>query len=201
MKVPSGRLRISAMVQIAPVVGVVALGWQVFPVLAFFWLENVVQGLFHALLLAVAPLVGIPAAGRLFLVPFFLVHYGIFCLVHGAFLWVLFSSPEGVFHGPIPLHQALAGSGLWWAGLWLLIGQAIAFLVHDLPAARARPQALVLLMLQPYRRVVQLHLTILFGALLVILLGSSLPALLILIGLRIAMEGREMAAKRTMGDS
>ena len=71
-----------------PVAGVLFFGWKAFLLLLFYWLENVVIGLVNLLKIAVSGFTKNREAGlvTLFLVPFFVVHYGIFCFVHGMFL-------------------------------------------------------------------------------------------------------------------
>ena len=75
-----------------PLGGVVFFGWQVFPIMFLFWLENVVVGAFNVLELIMAGGSGSPAAVKIFLVPFFTLHYGIFTLVHGVFVFTMFGA-------------------------------------------------------------------------------------------------------------
>lgn len=57
-----------------PLIGVVALGWQVFPLVLLYWLENVVVGGFNVLrMLCARPRDGVRWAAKAFLVPFFIV--------------------------------------------------------------------------------------------------------------------------------
>src|SRR2546421_9142184 len=60
-----------------PIVGVLFLGWTVFPLVLLYWLENVVVGAFNvARLLLAQPREPAYWAGKLFLIPFFVVHFG-----------------------------------------------------------------------------------------------------------------------------
>ncbi len=71
------------------------LGWRVFPLVLLYWLENVVVGgLNVAKLLFAQPREPAYWAGKLFLVPFFVVHFSMFTYVHGVLLVALLG-PKG----------------------------------------------------------------------------------------------------------
>ena len=85
-----------------PLVGVLILGWSVWTILILYWLENGVVGVFNVLKMtrAEGPTVegsarwrvnGRPAdqLTRAEMIPFFIMHYGIFWLVHGVFVLTL----------------------------------------------------------------------------------------------------------------
>ena len=70
-----------------PLFGVVFLGWDAFYVVMLYWAENVVIGFYNVLKIALAAAPHPAAhAGKLFLIPFFMVHYGGFTAVHGFFV-------------------------------------------------------------------------------------------------------------------
>lgn len=89
-----------------PIVGVALFGWSLMTILVLYWLENGIVGLWNLPRIAFAE--GQPtgigrmatlngrvvtsmsiAAQRAFTIPFFLVHYGIFWVVHGIFVFAL----------------------------------------------------------------------------------------------------------------
>ncbi|MFN4025803.1 MAG: DUF6498-containing protein, partial [Hyphomonas sp.] len=75
---------VSLSVDLLPVIAVLAFGWGATPLVALYWLENLVIGavtIVRMLGTALSSLVNIGAA--LFTAPFFFVHYGMFCFVHG----------------------------------------------------------------------------------------------------------------------
>jgi hypothetical protein len=76
--------------------GVLALGWPVFTVMALFWFENVVIGGFNVLKMLTTGVRGGPGGvvGALATAAFFTVHYGLFTVVHGVFVVMLFGLPE-----------------------------------------------------------------------------------------------------------
>lgn len=88
-----------------PLVGVLFFGWSLWTILAIYWVENGVVGLWNIpkILLAEGSFlpgrVGVgyrawavqpmPGVGRVFMAVFFAFHYGLFWLVHGVFVLVL----------------------------------------------------------------------------------------------------------------
>lgn len=88
-----------------PFAGVLFLGWSLWTILAVYWAENGIVGLWNIpkILLAQGALlpgrVGVgyrawavrpmPGAGRVAMALFFAIHYGLFWLVHGVFVLVL----------------------------------------------------------------------------------------------------------------
>src|SRR6266516_2465912 len=63
------------LVNAIPLVGVLAHHWTVFVVLLLYWCENVVVGAFNVLRMVCAyPQVSIAWVGKLFVIPFFMVH-------------------------------------------------------------------------------------------------------------------------------
>src|SRR5205823_14331145 len=111
------RISPSAVVLVAanlvPLAGVLFFGWSVFATLLLFWVENVIVGGFNVLRILWAqpdnPLMWVAKAG---MIPFFIVHYGLFTTVHGAFVLTLF----GWIHqrglpGPTESIQAVQFAG------------------------------------------------------------------------------------------
>jgi hypothetical protein len=74
-----------------PLFGVLFLGWDAFYIVLLYWTENLVVGFYNVLKMVFAA-VPHPIAhlGKLFLIPFFIVHYGGFTAVHGFFVLALF---------------------------------------------------------------------------------------------------------------
>lgn len=164
-----------------PVYGVAALGWNAGQILILYWIENVILGV-----LTVPRLV---AAGRggggCFLPAFFIVHYGMFCAGHLVFALHMVSEFS---QGRYGLGEAMAEPGFqlaiagifglnllaqlrdwWWPGKW-----------RD-----ADPKDE---MFKPYGRIIVLHLTVLFGAWLVLITRAPVGAILLLCGLKALLE-------------
>lgn len=123
-------------------------------------------------------------ASKLFMVPFFMVHYGLFCFVHGAFIFVIFGREAGGF-GPFGgfdnLMDVFSREHLWLAALALAASHLWSFFVNYLGHGEYRRTAVPLLMFQPYARIVVLHMAILLGAFFAFTLGSNAVVLIVLI--------------------
>jgi len=112
-----------------PIAGVLFLGWGVFPLVLLYWLENVIVGGFNvAKLLLAQPREPAYWAGKLFLVPFFVVHFGGFTYVHGV-LVVALLGPKGVnafdILGTIP--GVIRDNHLGWAVASLVLSHGLSF--------------------------------------------------------------------------
>jgi hypothetical protein len=184
---------------LVPVFGVLFLAWQVFPILVLYWMENVVVGFFNVLkMLTNKPTdstgwrgTASEWASKMAIIPFFCVHYGIFTLVHGVFVFVMFggfmeeaeSATDFLefFRNPEILQLMLGASVLF-------ISHGVSFAVNYIGKGEYKEVTLNQLMGQPYVRVIILHMTIIFGGGLITLLGSPIFALLLLVGLKIGID-------------
>lgn len=123
-------------------------------------------------------------AAKLFLIPFFILHYGMFCFVHGIFVFALFGRE---FNGVNLLefwphaYERLTAEGLLWAVLALAASHLFSFLVNFIYHDEYRRVTAVELMALPYGRVVVLHVAILLGAFALVALGSPIWMLVLLI--------------------
>ncbi len=187
---PSALLLVAA--NLVSVYGVLFLHWQVFPVLLVFWMENVIVGVFNVCRMLVAS----PASpgswiGKVFLIPFFCFHYGMFTFVHGIFVFGLFGgyfTAGAGFPDEDSLFQAIGTFQLGWAFLALFISHAASFALNYIGKGEYKQANLGYLMQQPYSRVVLLHVTIIAGGFLVMLLGSPVFALLVLVLLKMYID-------------
>jgi len=181
-----------------PLVGVLLLGWTVFPLLLLYWLENVVVGGFNVLKMLLAkPAEPVYWAGKLFLIPFFIVHFGGFTFVHGV-LVVAFFGPKGIqpFDLLTAVPAAIRANQLGWGVLSLIASHGFSFYWNYVKNGEYQRASLQALMGQPYGRVMVLHLTVLFGGWIVMLLGSPVGALLVLVALKTAADWRGHRAER-----
>ncbi len=172
-----------------PLVGIALHNWTVFQVLLLYWCENVVVGGFNVLrMLAAQPKSEITWAGKLFLIPFFCVHYGMFTFVHGMFVVGLFGGNKfGGFSGAT-LVNAVRGAGLTLPVAALVASHGFSFFHNYLGGGEYQRVLLPQLMFQPYGRVVVLHLTVLLGGFLVMALGAPVAAIVLLVGLKTAID-------------
>ena len=181
-----------------PIVGVLFLGWTVFPLVLLYWLENVVVGFFNALKMLVAqPSEPVYWAGKAVFIPFFLAHYGMFTFVHGLFVFALFG-PKDVqpFAYVHELPNAIRVNGLGWSVLALVLSHGFSFFWNYVRGGEYRRASLSKLVHQPYGRVIVLHFTVLFGGWIVLLLGSPVGALLVLVVMKTAADWRAHTAER-----
>lgn len=158
---------------VLPIVGVLAWGWDLGLILLLYWLESAVILVFS--LIKVAATAGRAAFG---LVPFFLVHAGMFMGVHLLFL-------VGVF------IERPAGGWLTWSddidilvGLGVLAASHLVSFLTNFVVRRERPSKGGDVMVGFYGRIVVMHLTIIFGAILVSVFGARIFALLLLVALK-----------------
>ncbi|MBI3053556.1 MAG: hypothetical protein HYY77_05850, partial [Betaproteobacteria bacterium] len=172
---------------LVPLAGVLLGQWKLGDVMVLFWSESAIIGFYAALKMAVA---GKWAA--LFAVPFFVGHFGGFMAVHFMFVYGLFL--DGFTGGgPEPgVQAALTGlfMPLWPALAALFASHGVSFAVNFLGQREYAGATVQNLMAAPYKRIIVMHLTIIFGGALAMLLKTPAPALALLILLKIAADLR-----------
>jgi hypothetical protein len=180
---------------LVPLYGVLFLGWEAFPLMLLFWVENVIIGVLNAArMLCVDPHDAAQWAAKLVMVPFFCVHYGMFTAVHGVFVLSFFGTGAfGRVEGLDVLSvagRAVHGLDLGFAVLALAASHVFSFLWNYLYRGEFRRATVPALMMQPYGRVVVLHLAILGGGFAAAALGSSVWALLLMLALKVGLDLR-----------
>jgi hypothetical protein len=184
-----------------PVIGVLFLGWAALPLMIFYWIENVFIGVFNLPKILIAGLTKpMPLNVRsLFLAPFFVFHYGLFCLVQGTFIFAIFTMSDLIAGHGEPTTQSFNGvdrvvpmvasdSDLRWSVIALFIVLAFRFIVLWLGRAEWRGTDPMRQMFEPYGRVVVLHVTILVCAIPLIALGQPVIGVLVLALFKTALE-------------
>ena len=200
-----------------PAAGVMLFDWNVVSILLLYWAESVVIGIMNVLRLVCCQtddiLQGFPLPGgrslpdgmsaamsnsipkgygrrfKIFMVPFFMVHYGGFCFGHLSLLLV-FSSD-----GLAPLGIASSTLDPWEPSFLIAVAaiffsHLLSFFTNYIGNDEYKRASLILLMFRPYGRIITMQFAILFGAAFVLFLGSPLPMLLILIAVKIVMDLR-----------
>ena len=174
---------------LVPLVCVVVFDWEVFPLMLLFWAENVIIGGFNVLKLLTNGAGGtLGQLGKFFFVPFFAVHYGLFTLVHGVFVFSLFGGGRSAGLEFDRFAAAVAEFKLGLPLLGLMVSHGVSFLSNYLGAGEYRRAALPVLMMQPYGRVVILHVTVLIGGFLMQLLKSPTAGLALLVLLKCGVD-------------
>ena len=104
-------------------------------------------------------------AAKVFMIPFFCLHYGIFTLVHGIFVVAIFASgfADSVSMDFSEVWQQITNNGLLWGTLVLVVSHGLSFFQNYIGKNEYRQVALQTLMSQPFGRVVILHVTIIIG--------------------------------------
>lgn len=180
---------VSLGVDLLPIIAVFAFGWGATPLVALYWLENLVIGAFTILRMigtALASIVSLAMA--LFMVPFFFFHYGLFCFVHGVFLR-LFAGGEGGGDtmAPLPLIGWALGTApemLWFVAAIACVS-ALYYLVDFIGRGEFRTSNPQVEMFSPYGRIVTLHIAIILGAGVAFTLDEPLLGVLLLILIRV----------------
>ena len=194
-------------VNMIPVGGVLFLDWRVFDILLLYWAENVVIGIINVFRMALAREdrgTGDPRTDRalrvaiaeapekwetahervrrerkITMIPFFIVHYGVFSVVHVVFLFSIFY-PSDLVPGFMSM------SGYDFLPVFIGIGPIAAshlysFFANFIGKREYRHTTPKLLMQRPYGRVMALHVTILAGGAIVQALGEQVYLLVILV--------------------
>jgi hypothetical protein len=187
-----GKLRASTLALLAanlmPLLGVLALNWNVAPIMIFYWSENLVVGFYNVLKMRRAQgsvegsgttLNGRPVheTDRTAMIFFFIAHYGIFTLVHGLFIMIMFGAGR---------RGALSDMGL--ALLFLAFSHGVSYWRNYIGRGEYQRVAFTTLFWQPYARVVVMHLTILAGGAWAQAKGSPVYALVVLVTLKTLID-------------
>jgi len=188
-----------------PLWGVCFLRWDAFYIILLYWSENLAIGFYNILKIATAK-VKHPAEHifKLFLIPFFVVHYGGFMAVHGFFILAFAKKAEVASIGgkawpcffvflqllinvirqmflTIPPQMKLAI-------LALFISHGVSFVYNYLlkgEYATAKPGEL---MGKPYARIVVMHIAILGGGFFTMIIGSPVALLIVLVVGKILLD-------------
>jgi hypothetical protein len=177
---------------VLPLAGVLFWDWDAFALIALFWMENVVVGAFFALrILALDPRNAALWAGKLFMLPFFCIHYGIFTAGHGMFVFGMLGGKRydvDGFNVLEPAARAATDYALWLPLAALFASHLFSFAWNYLYRGEFRVATLPELMAKPYGRVVVLHIAIILGGFGAMVLGSPVWALVVLIALKIGLD-------------
>lgn len=208
---PDASLATLIVANLLPLAGVLLFGWDAGVILVLYWAENLVVGFYNILKMLLARGdEGSTVAAKLFLIPFFIFHFGGFCAVHGVFVDLFASGLEAggdaenffpdpdVWWGPLMFVGLLVGvvQAMWvkyapqifFALLGLLVSHGVSFVQNYLWRGEYRERTVKRQMFQPYGRVALMHVAIIAAALPVMLLGSPLPLLVIIIALKIVID-------------
>jgi hypothetical protein len=195
---------------VVPLIGVLFFGWSVWNILVIYWLENGIVGASNVLKMSRADGSDLPADGgpglagamrlvvngrpatglaKAFLIPFFVMHYGIFWLVHGVFVFTL-PLFAGIGRGgdDFGTGMTLSPSSIAFAAVALAISHGLSYWWNFLRGGEYRRTTPVALMFAPYGRLVVLHVTIILGAMAMVLTDAPAAAIAVLVLVKTAID-------------
>jgi hypothetical protein len=158
-----------------PIFGVLYLGWSLPNILYLYWAESAIIGFFNILKMATAQ-GGEPPKNKLFFTCFFMIHYGLFMVVHFVFLTIILLKAfeaQGLNIGLL--------SSIRWGLILLFLSYSSSFLANYIGKGEYKSASEKVLLLQPYGRIVVMHLTILLGTAIIWLSGPSIVLLVLLV--------------------
>jgi hypothetical protein len=192
---------------ILPIYGVVVLDWDAFSIVLLYWAENLLIGFYNILkmtvVFAVNPLQNL---GKLFMIPFFIIHYGGFVAVHGMFIFFLFGKNKNgadisaghawpcflvfvqLLIGIIVRCWTTIPKDMKFVFACLFLSHGVSFVRNYLIAGEYKTSNQKNLMSQPYYRVVVMHIAILAGGILTGMIGSPFGVLIVLIILKTIID-------------
>lgn len=191
-------------VDLFPIIAVLTMGWGAVALVFLYWLENLIIGAVTLAKMTATSMRDGPGGliGMAFLGPFFFVHYGMFCFVHGVFVSVfanLSTNADPEFPTPFSLiDQALAsGPNMATFVLAIIAVQVILFAQDYIWRGAYRESSIDKEMMAPYGRIIVLHFGIFAGAFAMVAIGEPMLGVLALIFLR-ALWGVFLTVRRRM---
>jgi hypothetical protein len=196
-----------------PLLGVLFLGWSVWTILILYWLENGIVGAFNILRIrkAAGPMDATGAsfrmngrpvdmASRAGLITFFIIHYGLFWIVHGVFVLTL---PLFAMMGPSGDPAEFAGDvspgTILVALIALTISHGVSYYFNFVKGGEYLRVSPAGQMFAPYGRLVVLHITIIVGGMAIAFTGAPAAAVAILVLLKTVLHvGFHLAAHRAI---
>jgi hypothetical protein len=186
-------------VNLVPLFGAIFLGWDLTTLLIIYWTENIAIGFWNILKLLKAPRVNDknnkyhfsiedsskeqierinnPAnigITRLFFAMFFFVHYGIFTIVHGAFILTIGIQTSNDFLMYLP--------GVLFTFLLIFISHGISYFTNYIGNKEYENTSLAELMIKPYKRIFITHFVVFIVFILLKDSGNSiLPAIILIV--------------------
>lgn len=170
-----------------PVAGVIFWGWDAFALILLYWLENIIVGLRTVAGIIARGLAQRQALASFAASAFFCVHFGLFCLVHGMFVLLLFgntSDPDLIGAVGHELRDNLNfAAGVAAALLWQIV-EFILFLMRG----EHRTTPTQKLMSEPYPRMIILHVAIIFSGFALMMIDLSRVGVVLIALLKTALD-------------
>ncbi len=168
-----------------PLAAVLFADWRIGDVMLLFWAESAVIGFYNLLKMA-----RISGWLVLFYGVFFTGHYGGFMAGHLLFIYGFFGT-EMMNNGDVSVATVINDLvHLAPVLLAFVVSHGVSFFSNFLGRREFESSDIRQQMTEPYSRIIIMHLTIIFGGFIAMVLSSTLPALLLLILLKIAADLR-----------
>lgn len=174
-----------------PVAGALFWNWDLASVMVLYWSESAVIGFFN-----ICKIVVIGRWAALLAAPFFAGHFGGFMAVHFLFLYGLFVKGPKDFGGGDLAEVAQMFARLWPAIAVLFVSHAYSFLANFMGRREYRGRTIQTQMSEPYRRIVFMHLVLIFGGGLSMVVGGSAPVLMLVIAVKTWVDARAHLRER-----
>jgi len=188
-----------------PLIGVLFYDWDHVLVLALFWIENLIIGAFNIVKFIVLAFVQ-RAPKHLLLCAFFFFHFGLFCSAHGTLLWNILDF-EKLDLAQYSLNSDFGVFGLFVEGLAVLLGfidklapiiylgitalflsRLVSFIENFLLSSDLFTIKSGKLMAAPYQQIIVMHAGLMFGALAIDRLGSTVWLLVVIVIFKIMAD-------------
>lgn len=208
------------LVNLLPIAGVIWLDWSVLEIMLLYWTESVVIGAVNVL-----RMLSVRAAGpyrtdrgglsdarasartavghtgvklKLFLIPFFAFHFGMFCFAHlTAIVFIFF---EDAWGPTLDILPPASDTLFWLAAAAILLSHLFSYLINFIGKGEYRRVGVGELMQRPYGRIVVMHVTVIVGAALVDWLSSPVPMLVFLVVVKTVVDLRMHERERRRFD-
>lgn len=195
-------------VNLVPLAGVLMLGWDASAIVLLYWAENLAIGFYNTLKISLVKVPNPPIGhlGKLFAIPFFWLHFGSFCGMHGLFILALFKIgddfasifPVELWPGPLAFVHLLVNSffivwkhhppGIGWPVLCLFASHGISFVQNYLGQKEYLVITIPKLMNQPYKRIFIMHIAVIAGGWIIMLFNAPTLFLCIFVLFKISLD-------------
>lgn len=170
-----------------PIFGILFFNWDIFNILILYWLESAVVGFFNVLRMQ-----RIDGYGKMSSIIFFMVHYAGFMLGH--LIFILNISKPDLGSAPDFLNAFLIVfdylKSLFISLSLLFLSHGLSFMFNFMKKEEYKHTSLRQQMAAPYKRIVLMHLAIVFSAYLTVRmnLAQDMAIVLILVILKIVID-------------
>lgn len=184
---------------LVPLFGVLFFDWTLFSIILIYWMENVVIGFYNILKMAKASgptpasvkVDGKPAINvkKSFFIIFFILHFGVFTVVHGMFIFFVFGLKLSPFSFDRPfIWPVVSLWGIILTFLMLFVSHGISYINNFVNNEEYKKISPAVQMFKPYGRVIVMHLVTIGAAFLLSFADYTPVFITIIIILKIILD-------------